>query len=270
MQKKAKQKIVIIGCGNVAWHLAKHLSQVNIHEIFVYNHKPNSLLNDFKTKLKCTVEPNLNNIISDADFYFICVTDKFISGIAKKIKIKNTNAIVVHTSGSAKIDDLGNEINSAVFYPLQSFSKQVEVNWSEIPIIIEANSRKVKNKIFELAVLFSKKIVNSTYKERLKLHLAAVFVNNFTNSLFVVAEDLIKKNSSNNKLELLFPLIKQTISKIEKIDPRAAQTGPAKRNDKTVMKKHLKLLSENSDLKKLYKQLSSLIVKQQTENHVKL
>ena len=87
------------------------------------------------------------------------------------------------------------------------------------------------------------------------------------NALFVAAGDLIEKNSANLNLKILLPLIEQTVLKIEGVDPRAAQTGPAKRNDNIVMKKHLKLLSEEKDLKNIYKQLSKLIVKQQTKSH---
>ena len=262
MQKLAKHKIVIIGCGNVAWHIAKHFYQLKKYDVLVYNHKPNTLLNDFKTKLKCTVVSNLDNIIDDADHYFICVTDKFISSVAKKIKIKKSSALLLQTSGNAKIDELGDFSNAAVFYPLQSFSKNDDVNWQEVPLIIEAKNSIAKKKISELAHLFSKKVFSKTYKERLKLHLAAVLVNNFTNALFVEAQEL-----TANKLEILLPLIKQTVLKIEKMEPRAAQTGPAKRKDATVMKKHLKLLSENEDLKKIYKQMSNLIVKQQAKKH---
>lgn len=267
MQKLNKHKIVILGCGNVAWHLAKHFFSLKNYELFIYNHKANALLNDFRSKLKCSTASSLNKIIPNADFYFICVTDKYISEVVKKIKIENKNAVLIHTSGSAKIEELGEYNNSAVFYPLQSFSKNSEVNWKELPIIIEAKNAEVKKKVLVLAKLFSNNLIILNYKERLKLHLAAVIVNNFVNALFVAAGDLISKNTHKYKLKILLPLIKQTVLKIESIDPRLVQTGPAKRNDNLVMKKHLKLLSEEKDLKNIYKQLSKLIVKQQTKSH---
>ncbi len=265
MQSQGKHKIVIIGCGNVAWHLAKQLSSFKKYDIFIYNHKANSLLNDFKTKLKCKTETSLSKIIPDAEFYFICVLDKFISSVSKKIKAKA--GCVMHTSGSVKLDELGNRANAGVFYPLQTFSKSAEIDWKETPIIIEAKNVNAKNKISVLAKLFSKQVLELNYKERLKLHLAAVMVNNFTNALFVAANDLISDNSKNKKLQLLLPLIKQTVYKLENMEPVAAQTGPAKRNDTEVMKKHLKLLSENKEMQKIYKQLSDLILKQQNKKY---
>ncbi len=262
MQKQARHKIVIIGCGNVAWHLAKQISSLKKYELFVYNHQPNNLLNDFKTKLKCNKASNLNKIIPDAEFYFICVGDRFISSVSKKIK--STNGIVIHTSGSLKIDELGSHKNAAVFYPLQTFSKQDEINWKETPIIIEGKNTLVKDTLANFAKQFSNNVNTLNYKSRLKLHLAAVLVNNFTNALYVAANDLI---SENKRSKLLLPLIKQTVLKLDRLDARAAQTGPAKRKDETVMKKHQKLLSGNSDLKKIYKQMSNLIIKQQTKKH---
>jgi predicted short-subunit dehydrogenase-like oxidoreductase (DUF2520 family) len=267
MQKLIKHKIVILGCGNVAWHLAKHFFILKNYELFIYNHKANVLLNDFRSKLKCSTASSLNDVIPNADFYFICVTDKYISEVVKKIKIENKNAVLIHTSGSAKIDELGAANHSAVFYPLQSFSKNTDIYWKEIPIIIEAKKLSIKKKILDLAKLFSYNVVSLNYKERLKLHLAAVLVNNFVNALFVSAGDLISNKTHNNKLKILLPLIKQTVLKIESIDPRLAQTGPAKRNDDLVMEKHLKLLSEDENFRKIYKQLSRLIVKQQTKKH---
>jgi predicted short-subunit dehydrogenase-like oxidoreductase (DUF2520 family) len=267
MQMSAKHKIVIIGCGNVAWHLAKHLYHLKNCKLYIYNHRSNPLLNEFKLKFKCKTDPSLKNVISDADFYFICVTDKYVPETVKNIAIINKNAVLIHTSGSLKMEELGEFNNTAVFYPLQSFSKNIDVNWKEIPIIIEAKTITIKKKILGLANLFSNNVVILNYKERLKLHLAAVLVNNFTNALFVAAGDLISKKSGNKQLKILLPLIKQTVFKVESIDPREAQTGPAKRNDNSVMKKHLKLLSDNTDLQNIYKQLSHLVVKQQTKKH---
>lgn len=267
MRNSAGFKIVIIGCGNVAWHLANHLKDIKHYNLFVYNHKPNIKLTDFKKKLNCKTQSSFNNIIADADFYFICVSDKFISDTVKKLKLINQNAIVVHTSGSMKIDAIDGFKNRAVFYPLQSFSKIDTIKWSEIPIIIETENLYTKHKISNLSKLFSKHIKHFNYEDRLNLHLSAVFVNNFTNALFVAASDLVSSNSAIAKFDLLLPLIKQTVFKIENMPVRSAQTGPAKRGDNTVIKRHLKLLSEKSDLKKIYKQLSDLIVKQQTNNH---
>lgn len=266
MENLAKQKIVIIGCGNVAWHIAKHLQSLKKFSISVYNHQPNPLLNEFKTKLKCKISETLQEVEPDASMYFICVTDKFISKVASKLDIKNPNAVLVHTSGSAKLHDLGSRVHSTgVFYPLQSFSRDAIINWKNIPIVVESENRDSEHTLLHFADLFSKTVISLDYKNRLKLHLSAVLVNNFTNALYVSAFDLINRDSTSRDLnfEILLPLIEQTTQKIKTMEPRAAQTGPARRNDESVMKKHLELISKQSDLQKIYKQLSKLIAKQQ-------
>lgn len=266
MKKQAKQKIVIVGCGNVAWHIAKHLQSLKKFELAVYNHKENLALNEFSAKLKCKTGVGLDLVPNDAAVYFICVTDKYIGKTAGKINVKNPNAILLHTSGSAKIQELGNRVHtSGVFYPLQTFSREAEIDWSQIPILVESSNRDSEHSILYLADLFSKTVITLSYKDRLKLHLAAVLVNNFTNALYVSAFDLINRdaNSKDLNFDLLLPIIEQTTQKIKNLDPRSAQTGPARRKDSEVMEKHLELLSKQTELKKVYKQLSRLIVKQQ-------
>jgi predicted short-subunit dehydrogenase-like oxidoreductase (DUF2520 family) len=266
MEKPVRKKVVIIGCGNVAWHIAKHLHTLKKYKILVYNHKPNPLLNEFRSKLNCKIEVGLDHLPGDAAYYFICVTDKFISSAAKKINIKNPNALLVHTSGSIKLRELGKRVyNTGVFYPLQTFSRHIEVNWMDIPIIIESPKDDPGQVIRHLSEQFSNTVISLPYKNRLKLHLAAVLVSNFTNALYVSAFDLVNENSEIKELnfDILLPLIRQSTIKIEKLNPRAAQTGPAKRRDELVMKKHLEVLSEHPDLKKLYKLFSKLIIKQQ-------
>lgn len=258
MANPLSKKIVIIGCGNVAWHLAKVLRSLT-RNVFVYNHKQNVSLNDFKTKLKCKTEIGLNQVIGDADFYFLCVSDSFVFETAKQIHIKNPNAVLLHTSGSLGIKQFGNTVfGHGVFYPLQTFSKKDELNWKEIPILLETSDKISQQKTTQLAKQISKTVLALNYKERLKLHLAAVFANNFANALYVAASDL-----TDNHFKLLFPLIEQTTHKIQVLNPLEAQTGPAKRKNEEVMKKHLALLSKKTELKKVYKLLSKLILKQQ-------
>lgn len=269
MKMPAGKKIVIIGCGNVAWHLAKHFQSLNTYALFVYNHKANPALNDFRLKLKCKTAVGLEQVITNADYYFICVSDQFIADTARQLEIKNPNAVLLHTSGSAKIEELGNSIyGTAVFYPLQTFSKNDVVDWKEIPLIVEAQAAEVEKNVTALAKQFSKNVTALTYKERLKLHLAAVLVNNFANALYVAAAQLTgTKDHCRHTIEMLLPLIKQTTLKLEKLSPLEAQTGPAKRNDEVVLKKHSRLLAKQPELKNIYKQLSKLIVQQQKEKH---
>lgn len=264
MKQKTTKQVVIIGSGNVAWHLAWILTSLQTYRVAVYNHKANPQLKRFQRELGSDTGSSLAEVPGDADYYFICVADRAISGVAKQLKIRNPKAILAHTSGSAELTDLGVGMCArAVFYPLQSFSAQTEVRWKEVPLLIETQDQASYVQLKRLGERLSGRVVKVNYAERLRFHLAAVFVNNFTNALYVAASDLLSDEKSSLSFDLLQPLIQQTTAKMQVMNPRDAQTGPAKRGDKPVMKKHLALLEEHKDLQKLYKQLSKLIKKQQ-------
>jgi len=270
MKNTNRQKIVLLGCGNLAWHLARQFHALDSFSVYVYNHRQNTQLTEFKTKFKCKVEVGFEHVIQDADFYFICVADQFVSETAKRLSISNPRAIILHTAGSLKIKELGKRIQGiGVFYPLQTFSRGDKLDWQKIPIIIEASDKETTTKIKQLAIRFSNVIAVFSYNERLRVHLAAVFVNNFANALYVAAQHLLQQKGNDNGFKLLLPLIEQTTAKLSRMSPQSAQTGPAKRKDVIAMKNHLTLLKEHNDLKKIYKQLSKLIDKQQHSNDAK-
>jgi predicted short-subunit dehydrogenase-like oxidoreductase (DUF2520 family) len=263
MGKQAANTIVIIGCGNVAWHLAKQLRRLK-YEVLVYNHRSNPSLSRFSSVLGCKTKVGLKNISTGAAFYFVCVSDSAISKASAHINSSRADAMVLHTSGSARLKDLKNKGgNRAVFYPLQTFSKNDVVEWKEIPLIVEVENKAMSKPLSNLAKKFSKQVHFLDQEERLKLHLAAVLVNNFTNTLYVAASGLVPGQAKEKGTDLLLPLLKQTTAKLGHLSPQAAQTGPAKRGDKGVMKKHLHALRKQKDLQKIYRQLSQLIVKQQ-------
>jgi predicted short-subunit dehydrogenase-like oxidoreductase (DUF2520 family) len=264
-----RQKVVIIGCGNVAWHLAKHLSSLHKYELFVYNHRNNPALKEFQNTFKCHTFSSLHHIIEDGDYYLVTVSDSLISKVEKKINPGKANALIMHTSGSMELSELGDRLHfSAVFYPLQTFSKGDLIDWKEVPVIIEADNEAVRRQVGAFAENFSKKIIFVNYHQRLRIHLAAVLVNNFTNGLYEAAIGLLNhKKNDNYTIDLLKPLIKQTVKKLDKLSPLTAQTGPAKRGDKVAIKKHLDILDKKTDLKRIYKQLTKLIEKQQQKNH---
>jgi predicted short-subunit dehydrogenase-like oxidoreductase (DUF2520 family) len=267
MKKNSRQKIVIIGCGNLAWHLAKHFSKLKKFALTVYNHRANKQLEAF-SEMGCETIPSLGNIVSDASFYFICVSDKYIAEVSELVNPAKASSLVIHTSGSTPISQLVN-LNAAVFYPVQTFTKEVEVDWKEVPILIEAANKNDLKELRSLAELFSTNIIHVSSEDRMKIHLAAVIVNNFTNALYTATDNYLSKEIRNNRLNfnLLLPLIKQTTLKLERVRPLQAQTGPAKRGDKQVQKEHTRLLKNDKILKKLYRQLSELIAQQHNSGH---
>ena len=250
--------VTIIGTGNVAFHLSevffKH-QEINLVEIC--GRKKN-----LPTEFNVFIDYN-NNIfkLKKSDFYIICVSDEHIETISKNLNIDN-NSTVLHCSGSTHINELSNHYSYGVFYPLQTFSIKKSINFSNIPIIIEGNSNKNLNKIKDLALMLSKKVLETSSKQRIAIHVSAVFTNNFTNYMRIVADEILKSNEIDTKI--LNPLTFETSDKLKYLSSKDAQTGPALRNDLKTIKKHLNLL-KGTDHEKVYKTISSEITKLNNE-----
>jgi predicted short-subunit dehydrogenase-like oxidoreductase (DUF2520 family) len=154
------------------------------------------------------------------------------------------------------IDDLGNQNRKAVFYPLQTFSKNKAIHFREVPICLESQNETD----FQLVEKVAKTISDKTYpinsEQRKALHLAAVFVNNFVNHLYQIGNAIC--NEHQVPFEILKPLIKETAEKIMTLSPNEAQTGPAKRKDRNTINSHLELIT-NDTYKNIYKLLTQSI-----------
>ena len=175
--------------------------------------------------------------------------------------------LIVHTSGSVEMKVLKNVSSSiGVYYPLQTFYKGASIDWKTTPLLMEANTKSALNKLKRLAASVSNKTKVVDSKSRLQIHLAAVFACNFTNAMYVSAFEVIENNLSKKDTELLLPIMQQSFQKLQTIHPKKSQTGPAMRNDKLVMKKHLQLLKHDKQLSHVYAVLSDLIMRQQNQD----
>ncbi|MEX1382107.1 Rossmann-like and DUF2520 domain-containing protein [Lutibacter sp.] len=243
-------KISIIGVGNVGYHLtAILLKSKNIELIEVYNRTIDKIQ---YLKNVTSITTNLNQL-KEADIYIICVADDAIVEVSEKLNFNNK--LVVHTSGSVAMEELKCNANKGVFYLLQSFSKDKKIDFSNIPICIEATSKADLELLKNLAKTISKNCYKINSEQRKNLHVAAVFVNNFVNHLYFIGNQICKDN--NIPFEILHPIIKETALKIETLSPFDAQTGPAKRNDSKTLKKHEAMLTKNQ--KEIYKLLTQSI-----------
>ena len=245
--------VVIIGSGNVARHLIKaflKIENVNLKQVYTRNSEDEALL---KSSVSTT---NDLALIKEADVTIIAVSDDAIANISYNLK----NALVVHTSGSVEMKALKNQKNKGVFYLLQSFSKEKEINFSNVPICLEAENKSDLAKLEKLASLLQGNIYHLSSLQRKKIHVAAVFVNNFTNHMYTIAHNICEEH--NVPFNILQPLIEETSQKIKNLTPKEAQTGPAKRNDMETIKNHLNLLSKSQQ--ELY-----LKITQSIQNHGK-
>lgn len=242
--------LVILGTGNLATHLIKtFLKAKNVRLVQVFNHHSDSL-EPFRPFTSTTTDIQK---LKKADVYLLALKDDVIEEVA--LKLSEKGGLIAHTSGSVSMDVLNTFENHGVFYPLQSFSKNRPVDFEEIPVCLEANSVDNLKILKKLALGISDNVLEINSKQRRNLHLAAVFINNFTNHFYSLGSELCRENGLS--FELLKPLIKETASKIETLSPIDAQTGPALRNDIKTINSHLKMLGPEQQ--QIYKLLTHSI-----------
>lgn len=261
--------IVLIGTGNVAHHIAESFAnKAELKLVQVFNHRLTKQAKDFAAGIKVPITSIYGKLERDADIYILCVRDSALAEVAGELASLKLRGIVLHTSGSVSMEVLKQaSAKIGVYYPLQTFSKNSPVDWKRTPLLLEANSAATLRQISKLANSVSRAVKVVDSETRLKLHLSAVFACNFTNALYAAAFEYVGKNLSTKDAELLWPIMLSSFNKvIYNKQPKQAQTGPAMRNDKTVMNKHLELLKSDKRLKDIYKLLSDLIIHQQTSN----
>ena len=252
---KVIKSVNIIGAGNVAFHLAKNLNK-EIQIVNVYSRtfeNALSLANEFGGN----AIQDLSKIIS-ADLTIISVVDDAIMDVISQLP---SDLNVVHTSGSRGVEVLSKFSESGVFYPLQTFSKSKSVNISDVPFLLEASTSDFYASLEAFCNSnFSNNVQFADSEKRGVIHLSAVLTSNFLNHLIAESKELLE--SSNVDYKVLQPLLQETVRKAFENDPVLAQTGPAKRKDAGVLKKHEDMLS-NEKLKKVYQLLSQLIIEKQ-------
>lgn len=248
-------KIVLIGAGNIATHLGQELKTKGNTIVQIYSRTINSA-KVLGEKLDCNYTNVKSEIVTEADLYLIALSDNAIESFVSDFNFNNK--LVVHTSGSISIDIFKNISTCGVLYPLQTFTKGRSLNFKEIPFFIEANTELGIKALKSLAQQLSDNVSYCDSEQRKYIHLAAVFVSNFTNHLISVADNIMDRNNISH--EIFGPLLKETISKAGSISAIKSQTGPAHRNDVDIMNSHMDLLSFNPQFQKIYKELSNSII----------
>lgn len=266
-KKNIKIKVLVIGSGNIGWHIVSHLSFFKRFDITVYNRTLTPNLKQLQKEFKVSIVTDWKKINKETELFFICTSDAAIKPIASQIKKLKSKGFAIHTSGTAPLKAISiASKNIGVFYPLQTFTFGQSVFWPEVPIFVEASDSKALHFMDSFGKLFSNTVVKLNSEQRLKLHLAAVIAGNFSNAMYAAANDFIDKELGKDYFNYLIPLIVKTAKKTRSVTPVKAQTGPAARGDKNTQKQHLQLLKKYPDLKKIYKSLSKLIEKQQKGN----
>lgn len=243
--------VVLVGTGNVAQNLFQAFdTAADVEVIYVLGRNKEHLT---FAKESVPVSTDFNSIPS-AEIYILAVSDDAIAVVADTFKM--VEGLVVHTSGGTSLKTLDNLKRTGVFYPLQTFTKDKIVSFKDLPLCLEATNEKDLALLQKLGASLSNtvRVINS--EQRKALHIAAVFVNNFTNYMYTIGEDICVEHAVD--FNLLHPLIKETAAKLNHLSPKDAQTGPAKRGDQHTINNHLNGLI-NKQQRDIYMLLSTAI-----------
>ena len=253
-------RISFIGAGRVAHHLVHALKQR--HQIIQIYSQGFVHAQKLATEVKAEAVHTFAELSAEIDVLIIAVSDSAISDVIQHVHTYLPNTLIVHTSGSTDIEKLTKvHARAGVFYPLQTFSLEREIDWYSTPLFIEATHLEDLNTLLQLANELSQRVYQYNSAQRLSLHLAAVFACNFSNYCYDMAKQIV--DAKQVDFSLLYPLIIETAQKALQAEPRNMQTGPAMRGDQNIIAMHAQMLKQDQrpDLQAAYHLLSEQILK---------
>lgn len=249
--------IVFVGAGNLATNLAKALYRKGFRIVQIFSRTEESA-RSLALQVEADYTTDLKELTGDAKLYIVSLKDAAFVELLPQIAEGKEHALLVHTAGSIPMSVWeGHTQRYGVFYPMQTFSKQREVKFDEIPFFIEAKTAEDVALLKAIAATLSDHVYEASSEQRKSLHLAAVFICNFTNHMYALAADLLEKYQL--PFNVMLPLIDETARKVHELAPRDAQTGPAVRYDKNVIENHLAMLADLPALQEIYKLMSKSI-----------
>lgn len=248
-------KFCFIGAGNLATQLSCALQTAGFEIVQVYSRTERSA-KSLAEKLKTQYTTQKSALVKDADIYFVALKDSVVHEVLSEIDF--ADKLLVHCSGSMSMSVLKQcSANYGVLYPLQTFSKNREVNFSEIPVFVESSDSEIRNQLTEIAKKISNNVADLSSEKRKSLHIAAVFACNFVNHFYALSAAYLEEQEI--PFDVMHPLILETAKKAVEMPPKQAQTGPAIRFDENIINDHLKNLNNNPELKELYNSVSRSI-----------
>lgn len=251
-------KAVLIGAGNLATQLGKALVRRHACEVVQVYSRTKASASALGEALQADAVTSIADVRTDADLYVVALKDSAFAEVAARLTQGREQALFVHTAGSLPMSAWeGKASRYGVFYPMQTFSRQRDVDFSSIPIFIEARHAADRDCLMALARRLSSRVMEADSAQRRALHLSAVFACNFTNHMYAICEQLLAE--AGLPFASMLPLIDETAAKAHVMSPRQAQTGPAVRYDENVIGKHLEALSGHPEWQELYEKISKSI-----------
>lgn len=249
----ANRTVVIIGAGNVGTHLAKLFSRQGA-AVTIACRNIASVPDLLKTS--CNVV-SLEDMPAEADLYLLTLKDTVIPEVAAALP--ELHGVVAHTSGSIGMEPLSKFHQHGVFYPFQTFRKEIPLSVSTFPILVEASDPATEALLNEMAAFIASGVFVLPASERAIVHTAGVFVSNFTNLMYSAGWQLADQKFDAEKM--LLPLILETAIRLKFKSPADVQTGPAIRDDRETILKHLEILQQEPALYDMYKSLTNVLLK---------
>ena len=246
-------KVALVGAGNLATNLAVALQEAGhtIVQVFSRTRQSAELLAE---RVGTSAVTDLHQLAPDADLYIVSISDAALSTL--DYSAFPPHALVVHTAGSIPMDVIP-LTRRGVFYPMQTFSRQRIVSFSDIPIFVEASSDADTDFLLEFARTINNKVYRLSSADRLYLHLAAVYCSNFVNHCYAMSEEILRQHGL--PFSVMLPLVDEVAAKVHQVSPHEAQTGPAVRHDYNVIQHHLSLLDDQPRLQEIYSLMSESI-----------
>lgn len=252
------KRIALIGAGNVATHLGMGWQKTGWEIVQVYSRTETSA-SELASRLQVPFVTSLEDVCCDADVYVVMVKDAVLAELVPALVKGRERALFVHTAGSMPMSVWeGYAQRYGVLYPMQTFSKQREVDFASVSFFVEAGGAEERKILKELSLSLSQKVYEATSAQRTYLHMAAVFACNFANHMYALSARLLEKQGL--PFDAMLPLIDETARKVHILHPAEAQTGPAVRKDSNVMNKHLDMLADTPDLQDIYGMISKSII----------
>lgn len=249
-------KIVFVGAGNLATNLCKAVRAVG-HDVQQVYSRTEEAAKALADKVGAAYTDDISKIADDADIYIVAVKDNAVADVSKKLRQRVGEKLVVHTAGSMSIDIIPGE-HKGVLYPMQTFSKQKDVDFTTVPCFIESSDSEDLEMLKSLAESVSDTVYEMSSHDRMFLHLTAVFCCNFANRCYSIGAELLKAHG-DIPFEVMLPLINETAKKLRVLSPHEAQTGPAVRWDTDVIEKHSNLLADTPMTQQIYDLMSRSI-----------
>lgn len=256
-------KVVLVGSGNLATHLGVALQQSG-HQIAQVWSRSITHAQALAERVSAQGTDSWDALDRQADLYLLVISDQAIPAAAEHLYWVSDQQLVVHCSGATNRKILAHFPQHGVLYPVQSFSKEAMISFKQVPLGIEANTPWATERLKAIAQTLSDRIFPCDSEQRLALHIAAVFVNNFSNALYQEANDLLEQHQLS--FDLMYPIIRETAKKVQEHRPADVQTGPAVRDDQPTLEKHLKFLSPDPQWQLIYQEISNLIKKRKENN----